>query len=61
MEILTQVPVGSKLKVIETQEVVSLVKIYNYPTKFEVINDSGETNYYRTHQVELIDSNNEQS
>jgi hypothetical protein len=61
MEILTQVPVGSKLKVIETQEVVSLVKIYNYPTKFEVINDSGETNYYRTHQVELIDSNKEQS
>lgn len=61
MAILTQVPVGSKLKVKETQEVVSLVKIYNYPTKFEVINDLGEINYYRTHQVELLESTDEQN
>ena len=54
MTILTQIPLGSKLKVKETEELVELIKIYNYPTKYEVINADGDTHYYRTHQVELI-------
>ena len=59
MPILTQIPVGTKLKVKETNELVELVKIYHYPTKYEVINADGNTNYYRTHQIELIDDNQE--
>ena len=59
MPILTQIPLGSKLKVKETAELVELVKIYHYPTKYEVINADGDTNYYRTHQIELIEGNQE--
>ena len=57
MPIFTQIPLGSKLKVKETDELVELVKIYFYPTKYEVINADGDINYYRTHQIELIEDN----
>ncbi len=55
MDILTQIPIGSKLKVKTSGEVVTLESINNYPTRYETINASGKIEYYRTHEVELIE------
>ena len=54
--ILTQVPIGTKLKVIETGETVTLEEIRNYPTRFKVSTDSGEIIYYKTFEVEIIET-----
>mgnify|MGYP001258532945 CR=1 FL=1 len=59
MDILTQVPLGSKLKVKNTGEIVTLEEIRNYPTRYKAINESGKINYYKTHEVEVIETTND--
>ena len=54
MIIQTQIPIGSKLKVIESGDIVTLEEIKNYPTRFKVSTDSGDIKYYRTHEVEQL-------
>ena len=58
MDILTQVPIGTKFKVKETGELVILEEIRNIPTRYKVITPSGQTNYYKTFEVELVESTN---
>ena len=56
MNILTQIPNGSKFKVKKSDKLVTLVEICYYPTRYKTISDSGEINYYRTHEVNLVES-----
>ena len=56
MEILTQIPIGTKFKVKETGELVTLEEIRNFPTRYKTINKSGEINYYKTFEVEVIET-----
>ena len=56
MTILTQIPIGTKLKVKETDEIVTLELICNFPTRYKTINKSGNIFYYKTHEVEIIES-----
>ena len=56
MDILTQVPIGTKFKVKETDEIVTLEEIRNFPTRYKTINESGEVNYYKTFEVEVVES-----
>ena len=56
MAILTQVPIGTKFKVKKSDELVTLVEICYYPTRYKTTNDSGKINYFRTHEVDLVDS-----
>ena len=58
MDILTQVPIGTKFKVKETGEIVTLEEIRNFPTRYKTINQSGEVNYYKTFEVEVVESTN---
>ena len=60
MDILNQIPIGTKLKVKKTGESVKLEEIRNYPTRYKTINDEGEINYYKTFEVEIINSNKEE-
>ena len=59
MTILTQIPVGSKLKVIKTGEIVTLEEIRNFPTRYKTITNSGEIVYYKTFEVEVIETNSQ--
>ena len=59
MEILTQIPIGTKLKVKETGELVILEEVRNYPTRYKITNQSGQVNYYRTFEVEVVESKEE--
>ena len=56
MDILTQVPIGTKFKVNLTGEIVTLQEIRNFPTRYKTINQSGEVNYYKTFEVEVVES-----
>ena len=51
---LNQVPLGTKMIVIKTKEVVELIEIQNFPTTFIVKFDDGRKNNFLTHQVEII-------
>ena len=59
MDILNQIPIGTKFKVKKTGESVKLEEIRNYPTRYKTINDAGEINYYKTFEVEIINSSEE--
>ena len=55
MQIMTQIPIGTKLQVKKTQEVVKLEEIKYYPTRFKTITDSGKVEYYKTHEVTILE------
>ena len=59
MTILTQIPIGSKLKVIKTGEIVTLEEIRNFPTRYKTITNSSEIVYYKTFEVEVIETNSQ--
>jgi len=59
MNILTQMPIGTKFRVKETGELVTLEEIRNYPTRYKTINESGVINYYKTFDVEVVDTTEE--
>ena len=59
MAILTQIPIGTKLKVKESGEIITLQEIRNFPTRYKTINDTGKVEYYQTFEVEIIDSTND--
>ena len=54
MAILTQIPIGTKFKVKETGEIVTLDEIRNFPTRYKTINDVGKVEYYKTFEVEVF-------
>ena len=57
MKILTQIPLGSKLKVKNSGKIVTLRKIVYYPTRYETFDSNNKVEYYRTHEVDIIDEN----
>ena len=57
MKILTQIPLGSKLKVKEDDKIVTLNKILYFPTRYETIDSDNNFEYYRTHEVIVIAGN----
>jgi len=56
MDILTQIPIGTKFKVKASDEFVTLEEICFFPTRYKTTNESGKINYYRTHEVEIVKS-----
>ena len=56
MDILTQIPIGTKFKVKVSGEIVTLEKICFFPTRYKTTNESGKINYFRTHEVDIIES-----
>ena len=56
MAILTQIPIGTKFKVKETGEIITLEEIRNFPTRYKTTNTAGEVEYYQTFEVDVIES-----
>tara|TARA_B100001146_G_C16112670_1_gene404353 strand:- start:629 stop:820 length:192 start_codon:yes stop_codon:yes gene_type:complete len=59
MDNMTQIPIGSKLKVLSSGEIVTLKEIRNFPTRYKTTNESGEVAYYKTFEIEVIISNDQ--
>jgi len=53
---MNTVPIGTKLKIKRTGEIVTLVQIFHYPTTFKVEYEDGKFDSLRTHAVEFIDT-----
>ena len=59
MDNMTQIPIGSKLKVLSSGEIVTLDEIRNFPTRYKTIHGSGEVAYYKTFEIEVVESNDQ--
>ena len=56
MDILTQIQIGTKFRVKASDEIVTLEEICFFPTRYKTTNESGKINYFRTHEVDIIES-----
>ena len=56
MQILTQIQIGTKFRVKASDEIVALEEICFFPTRYKTTNESGKINYFRTHEVDIIES-----
>ena len=58
---MNNVPIGTKLKIKETEKIVELIDILHYPTLFKAKDDDGNVKNYQTNEVEIIseDSSNQ--
>ena len=52
-------PIGTKFRVKETGELVTLEEIRNFPTRYKVINESDKVDYYKTFEVEVVETTEE--
>ena len=52
---MNTIPLGTKMKLKKTGEIVTLINIFHYPTTFKVEYDNGQFDSVRTHEVEFID------
>tara|TARA_B100000945_G_scaffold8948_1_gene7264 strand:+ start:493 stop:654 length:162 start_codon:yes stop_codon:yes gene_type:complete len=52
---MNTIPLGTKLKLKKTGEIVTLIDIFHYPTTFKIQYDNGHFDNVRTHAVEFID------
>ena len=57
MDNMTQIPIGTKFKIKKSGEIGTLEEIRNFPTRYKIVHEADHTAYYRTHEVEIIDSN----
>ena len=53
---MNEVPIGSKIKVKESNLVGYIVEIFHFPTTFKIEFKDGSFDIYKTHQLELLDS-----
>ena len=52
---MNTVPIGTKMKIKKTGEIVTLIQIFHYPTTFKVEYADGKFDSIRTHAIEFID------
>ena len=52
---MNTIPLGTKLKLKKTGEIVTLVDIFHYPTTFKIQYNNGEFDNVRTAAVEVLD------
>ena len=50
---MNEVPIGTKMKIRETAEEVTLIEIQNFPTSFKVKDIDGNISSYFTYQVDI--------
>ena len=52
---MNTIPIGTKMKIKKTGEIVTLAQIFHYPTTFKVEYEDGSFDSVRTHEIEFID------
>ena len=59
MDNMTQISIGSKLRILSSDEIVTLEEIRNFPTRYRTTHESGKIAYYKTFEVEMVKSNDQ--
>tara|TARA_B100000029_G_scaffold247244_1_gene244129 strand:- start:764 stop:934 length:171 start_codon:yes stop_codon:yes gene_type:complete len=52
---MNTIPIGTKMKIKKTGQIVTLVQIFHYPTTFKVEYEDGTFESVRTHAIEFIE------
>jgi hypothetical protein len=52
---MNTIPIGTKMKIKKTGELVTLTSIFHFPTTFKVEYSDGRFDSVRTHEIEFID------
>ena len=52
---MNTVPIGTKMKIKKTGQIVTLVQIFHYPTTFKVEYSDGTFESVRTHAIEFLE------
>lgn len=50
---MNTIPIGTKMKIKKTGQIVTLVQIFHYPTTFKVEYEDGTFESVRTHAIEF--------
>ena len=51
---MNNIEIGTKMEVLKTGKVVTLSKIFHYPTLFQVTNDKDKVEVYKTHELKIL-------
>ena len=52
---MNTIPIGTKMRIKKTGEIVTLSHIFHYHTTFKVEYEDGSFNSLRTHEIEFIE------
>ncbi len=52
---MNTIPLGTKMRIKKTGELVTLLQIFHYPTTFKVKFEDGRIESVRTHSVEFLE------
>ena len=53
---MNEVPVGTKVKIKNSDLTGKIVEVFHFPTTFKVEFEDGHFEVYKTHEIELIDN-----
>tara|TARA_B110000438_G_C15314781_1_gene436914 strand:- start:119 stop:331 length:213 start_codon:yes stop_codon:yes gene_type:complete len=55
---MNEIPVGTKVKIKNSNLAGNIVDIFHFPTTFKVQFEDGTFEVYKTHEIELFEKNN---
>ena len=53
---MNEVPIGTKVKIIDNDLIGEIVEIFHFPTTFKIRFEDNSFQVYKTHEVELFDN-----
>ena len=54
---MNEVSIGTKVKIINSDLIGNIVEVFHFPTTFKVEFGNGKFQIYKTHEVELLEDN----
>ena len=54
---MNEVSIGTKVKIINSDLIGNIVEVFHFPTTFKVELENGKFQIYKTHEVELLEDN----
>ena len=54
---MNEVSIGTKVKIINSDLIGNIVEVFHFPTTFKVEFENGKFQIYKTHEVELLEDN----
>ena len=55
---MNEVPIGTKVKIKNSELIGSIIDIFHFPTTFKVEFEDGTFQVHKTHEVEILEENN---
>ena len=53
---MNEVPIGTKVKVKDSDLIGNIIEIFHFPTTFKVEFEDSSIEVFKTHEIELIDN-----